>query len=306
MRDYYDDEPAFGRTMGKVAFAAAVVVIGYFGYNQFAASGTTTAPTAAAASDPTTAPTAAPVAAPATTAPLAPSTTEPQQASQSPVPPSTAVAADPSTAAPRPSSSSTSTTTPARSDVATTEAPPATLPDGSAAPVVAIFDVDTITLAGAVPSQAAADRLTALAVANSKTPAAVIDLLSIDPTVPEGVGIRVVELNSSRFPAGSAEVLPPHAAELDRMATVMNALPNVTVLVIGHADQVGSEENNFAISEQRAQAVVHYLVGQGIDASRLSSRAVGESDLLSVADDETSLALNRRTEFIVYGALIGA
>ena len=157
-----------------------------------------------------------------------------------------------------------------------------------------------------MPSQAAADRLTALAVANSKTPAVVIDLLTIDPTVPGGVGIRVVELNSSRFPAGSADVLPAHAAELDRMATVIDTLPNVTVLVIGHADQVGSEENNFAISEQRAQSVVHYLVGQGIDASRLSSRAVGESDLLSVDDDDTSLALNRRTEFIVYGALIEA
>ena len=304
MRDYYDDEPAFGRTMGKVAFAAAVVVIGYFGYNQFTASGTTTAPTAAAASDPTTAPATTPATAPAT-APVAPATTEPQQASDPPVPPSITVAADRSTAAPHPATSSTSTT-PAQPAEASTEAPPATLPDGSTAPVVAIFDVDTITLAGAVPSQAAADRLTALAVANSKTPAAVIDLITIDPTVPAGVGIRVVELNSSRFPAGSAEVLPAHATELDRMATVMNALPNVTVLVIGHADQVGSEENNFAISEQRAQAVVHYLVGQGIDASRLSSRAVGESDLLSVADDETSLALNRRTEFIVYGALIAA
>jgi outer membrane protein OmpA-like peptidoglycan-associated protein len=302
MRDYYDDEPAFGRTMGKVAFAAAVVVIGYFGYNQFTASGTTTAPTAAAASDSTTAPATAPAAAPAT----APATTEPQRASDPPVPPSTTVAADRSAPAPRPATSSTSTTTPAGPAEASAGAPPATLPDGSAAPVAAIFDVDTITLAGAVPSQAAADRLTALAVANSKTPAAVIDLITVDPAVPEGVGIRVVELNSSRFPAGSAEVLPAHATELDRMATVMNALPNVTVLVIGHADQVGSQQNNFAISEQRAQAVVHYLVGQGIDASRLSSRAVGESDLLSVADDETSLALNRRTEFIVYGALVGA
>jgi outer membrane protein OmpA-like peptidoglycan-associated protein len=309
MRDYYDDEPAFGRTMGKVAFAAAVVVIGYFGYNQFVASGTVTTPTAAAASDPTpstvtpttpataqTAPATAPVTAPAA------STTDPQLASDPPAPPSTAV--EPGADVP-PQQAST-TTTPTAEAAGTAEARPATLPDGSAAPVVAIFDTDTITLAGAVRSQASAERLTALAVANSKTPAAVIDLLTIDPTVPEGVGIRVVELNSSRFPAGSAEVLPAHATELDRMAAVMNALPNVTVLVIGHADQVGSEDANFAISEQRAQAVVHYLVGQGIDASRLSSRAVGESDLLSVDDDETSLALNRRTEFIVYGALVGA
>jgi outer membrane protein OmpA-like peptidoglycan-associated protein len=43
----------------------------------------------------------------------------------------------------------------------------------------------------------------------------------------------------------------------------------------------------------------------GIDASRLSSRAVGESDLLSLNDDETALELNRRTEFVIYGTLLG-
>ena len=301
MRDYYDDEPTIRRTMGKAAFAAAVLVIGYFGYNQFVASGSVATPTAAAASEPAPAPSSVPASAPATVtvaaSATAPPTSEPAAAAVTTetVPATDATAAPAATVPPA--------ITPEGSSDTPVSAPPATLPDGSTAPVVAIFDVDTITLAGAVPDQAAAERLTALAVANSKTPASVINLLTIDPSVPDGVGIRVVELNSSRFPAGSAEVLPAHGAELDRMAAVMNALPNVTALVIGHADQVGSEQNNFALSEERAQAVVHYLVGQGIDASRLSSRAVGESDLLSVGDDATSLALNRRTEFIVYGAL---
>jgi outer membrane protein OmpA-like peptidoglycan-associated protein len=337
MRDYYDDEPTIWRTTGKVAFAGAVLVIGYFGYNQFVASGSVVTPTAAAASAPTTAPTTAPSSALAATG-LDPVAVSTEPAPDATVPPTTIAATPATPAAPEPQAAPTAPTTtttaqgPTAADATalpttstTTSvpvvgrgpgtaaaptgsagAPPATLPDGSAAPVVAIFDVDTITLAGAVPDQAAADRLTALAVANSKTPAAVINLLTIDSAVPDGVGIRVVELNSSRFPAGSADVLPAHGAELDRMAAVMNALPNVTVLVIGPADQVGSEQNNFALSEQRARAVVHYLVDQGIDASRLSSRAVGESDLLSVDDDATSLALNRRTEFVVYGALVGA
>jgi outer membrane protein OmpA-like peptidoglycan-associated protein len=194
--------------------------------------------------------------------------------------------------------SSTTTTQPAD------EAPHSTLPDGSAAPVVAIFDVDTITLAGAVPSQEARERLSALALANSKTPASIIDLLTIDPAVPESVGVRVVELTSERFPEGSAEIRMAHAAELNRLADVMSALPNVSALVVGHADQIGSEDNNFALSEERARAVVSYLVDRGVEPSRLSSRAVGESDLLSVNSDEASLALNRRTEFILYGLLV--
>ena len=172
-------------------------------------------------------------------------------------------------------------------------------------PVLAIFDTDTITLSGTVPSQAAAERLAQLAIANSKTPAALVQFLAINPDVPANVGVRVIEMNSSRFPAGTADILPDHGRELDRIGAVMNALPNTTVLVIGHADQRGSAEANFAVSEARARAVVTHLVDYGIDAERLSSRAVGENDLLSLNDDETALELNRRTEFVIYGTLLG-
>jgi outer membrane protein OmpA-like peptidoglycan-associated protein len=185
-----------------------------------------------------------------------------------------------------------------------TPVPYPTLPDGSPEPVLAIFDTNTITLSGAVPSEAAKERLAALAIANSKTPAELLDLMTINPAVPINVGVRVLELTSTRFPEGSAEIRPEHAAEFDRVANVLNALPNVTVLVVGHADQRGDEERNYRLSEERAQAVVNYLVSKGIAASRLSSRAVGESDLLSIADDDAALALNRRTEFVFYGLLI--
>jgi len=221
-----------------------------------------------------------------------PDTTSPGTTSPAPMTPGTSA----------PSTTTTTTTTTST----TLPAPPNTLPDGSSVPVVAIFDTDTITLAGAVPSQAAADRLTMLAQANSKTPAAVIDLLTIDATVPIGVGVRVIELTSSRFPAGEATITLRHGAELLRMVAVMNALPTVSVLVVGHADQVGSDTTNMELSEDRADAVVDFMVDQGIDPARLSARAVGESDLLSLADDEAALALNRRTEFVVYGALLDA
>jgi OOP family OmpA-OmpF porin len=173
-------------------------------------------------------------------------------------------------------------------------------------PVIAVFDRDSVTIAGAVPSEAAKATLGNLAIANSKFPDARIEnLLTINPAVPASVGVRVIELNSARFPSGTADILPEHAAELDRVARVLAALPHVTALIIGHSDQVGDEATNFALSEARARSVVTYLVGQGISPSRLSSRGVGELDLLSINDDATSLALNRRTEFIFYGLIIG-
>ena len=181
-----------------------------------------------------------------------------------------------------------------------------TVPDGSPAPAVALFDVESITLTGAVPDQAAKDRLQALAIANAKPGQAtnVANLLTINPAVPRSVGVRVVELTSVRFPEGSAQILPPHALELDRAVSIMNALPNITALVIGHADQRGDDLTNFALSEQRANAVRNYISGHGISPARLSSRAVGEADLLTLNNDAAALALNRRTEFVFNGLLI--
>jgi outer membrane protein OmpA-like peptidoglycan-associated protein len=185
------------------------------------------------------------------------------------------------------------------------EAPYETLPDGSPAPVVALYDVSTITLTGAVPDQAAKDRLQVLAIGNAKPGQdTVANFLTINPSVPRHVGVRVVELTSVRFPEGSAEVLPPHALELDRVVSIMNALPNVTALVIGHADQRGSDLSNYEISEERADAVVDYIAGHGIEPSRLSSRAVGETDLLTLNNEPAALELNRRTEFVFYGLLL--
>jgi outer membrane protein OmpA-like peptidoglycan-associated protein len=179
------------------------------------------------------------------------------------------------------------------------------MPDGSPVPIVAIFDDDRITLVGAVPSLEAADRLTQLAIANSQFPNLPVDSrLTVNPNVPVGVGVRVLELNSVRFPTGSAEILPEHAAQFDRVAAIMNALPNISATVVGHADQRGDEVTNLVLAQRRADAVVGYLISRGIDGSRLSARSVGEADLLTVDDDEASLALNRRTEFIFYGLLV--
>jgi outer membrane protein OmpA-like peptidoglycan-associated protein len=161
-----------------------------------------------------------------------------------------------------------------------------------------------VIIDGAVPTQEAADRLEALAVANAKGPAVVTSRVTIDPAVPADVGIRVIELQSLRFPSGSSEIVPEHAVEFDRVAGVMNALPDTTVLVIGHADQLGPEDANLTLSQARADAVVAYLVGQGIAADRLSAQGVGETDLLAEDLGEETLALNRRTEFVFYGVLV--
>ena len=194
--------------------------------------------------------------------------------------------------------------------VATPSTAPAsyeTLPDGSPVPVLAIFDGQLVTLSGAVPSEAAAERLRVLALANSTVPSAdVASFLTVDPSVPVGVGVRVIEMNSARFPEGSPAISVEHAAQLNRVVAIMTALPNITVKVIGHADQRGDDTANFELSTERARAAADYLASQGVDPFRLSSRGAGESDLLTLNNDEAALALNRRTEFVFSGLLVDA
>ena len=126
---------------------------------------------------------------------------------------------------------------------------------------------------GCVPDADSKAKLESLAVANARDDtqrSQVINNLTINPAVPRDVGARVVELTSARFPDGSATVSLEQAAELNRVVNVMNLLPNISALVIGHADQRGSEVANYVLSSQRAQAVVNYMVSQGIDPARLS------------------------------------
>lgn len=179
------------------------------------------------------------------------------------------------------------------------------LPDGSPVPVLGIYDGELITLSGVVPSEAAADRLRTLAIAFSKVPdAEIASFITIDPTMPANVGVRVIEMNSIRFPEGTPAVSAEHALELDRVALMMTALPQVTTLVIGHADQRGDSDVNFKLSADRARAAADYIASQGVDPTRLSSRGAGESDLLTLNNDAAALALNRRTEFVVSGLLV--
>ena len=110
--------------------------------------------------------------------------------------------------------------------------------------------------------------------------------------------------NSARFPEGSADILPVYALELYRVVTVMKALPNISVVVVGHADQRGSYVTNFAISDERARAVVNYLLFLGISPTRLSSLAAGESDLVRCRRRCRGPPRDRRTEFIFSGLLI--
>lgn len=201
--------------------------------------------------------------------------------------------------------STSATTTPSTAPLPPESGSYATLPDGSPVPVLVIFDGELITVSGVVPTEAAVERLRVIALAYNTVPGArVATFVTVDPVVPVGVGVRMIDTSSAPFAEGSPGVSAEYIAQLDRIVVLMNSVPNVTVDVIGHTDQTGDDDVNFELSTQRARGTTDYLTSSGIDPSRLSSRGAGASDLLTLNTDEAALALNRRTEFVYFGLLV--
>jgi outer membrane protein OmpA-like peptidoglycan-associated protein len=100
--------------------------------------------------------------------------------------------------------------------------------------------------------------------------------------------------------------LKPEAREkLARVSGILLAYPDLKVQVEGYTDNVGSEEYNQKLSNQRADTVHDFLVSQNVPAANVTAQGHGASD--PVADNSTSSgrAQNRRVELIVTGAAIG-
>lgn len=75
--------------------------------------------------------------------------------------------------------------------------------------------------------------------------------------------------------------------------------PNVFIELASHTDNVGSKNYNLNLSQKRAQSVVDYLVGKGIDKNRLIARGYGEQKPIADNNTDSGRAQNRRTEFKV-------
>jgi outer membrane protein OmpA-like peptidoglycan-associated protein len=90
---------------------------------------------------------------------------------------------------------------------------------------------------------------------------------------------------------------------LDNVASVLRAQPNLKVRVEGHTDDVGNDAYNKDLSQRRADAVVTYLVEQGVPSERLTAVGYGEEKPLDLRRSRKARATNRRVEFnIVSGA----
>lgn len=117
--------------------------------------------------------------------------------------------------------------------------------------------------------------------------------------VPEEVKAFTGAIKGITFDSGKATIRPSSYATLDKAVEVMTQFPGLQLRVEGHTDDQGTDEDNQQLSQERADAVVAYLVDKGIAQDRLIAQGFGESK--PVADNGTSAgrAKNRRIEFAI-------
>jgi len=111
--------------------------------------------------------------------------------------------------------------------------------------------------------------------------------------------IKALNLQIINFATGSNQIPDENKAILDKAATLLKTAKDAKLTVAGYTDSTGNADSNKALSQKRAQAVVDYIVSQGVDAAQLT--AVGHGADNPVADNATEEGRfkNRRIEFSV-------
>ncbi|MGE0771127.1 MAG: OmpA family protein [Cyclobacteriaceae bacterium] len=87
--------------------------------------------------------------------------------------------------------------------------------------------------------------------------------------------------------------------ELNKVVDFLRQNPSVEIEISGHTDNKGSDTYNESLSQGRSQAVVDYLISQGIESYRLSAHGYGESKPIDTNDTDEGRANNRRVEFTI-------
>jgi outer membrane protein OmpA-like peptidoglycan-associated protein len=115
----------------------------------------------------------------------------------------------------------------------------------------------------------------------------------------------IVNMSDVLFDFNKYTLKPEAREKLAKVSGILLAYPGLKLQVEGYTDNIGSDEYNQKLSEQRASGVREYLVSQSVKDGNVTATGYGKSD--PIADNSTSAgrAENRRVQLVVSGDAIG-
>jgi outer membrane protein OmpA-like peptidoglycan-associated protein len=116
----------------------------------------------------------------------------------------------------------------------------------------------------------------------------------------------IVSLSDVLFDTGRFSLKPGAREKLAKVAGILLAYPGLNIEVGGYTDNVGTDDMNQTLSENRAGSVRDYLVQQGVLANSVSSRGFGNTLPVASNDNSAGRQQNRRVELLVSGEAIGS
>ncbi len=112
----------------------------------------------------------------------------------------------------------------------------------------------------------------------------------------DGNNIRLIMPGNITFQTDSADINSGFYATLNSVAKVLKKFDNTTVMVMGFTDSTGSVAYNQTLSQNRAQSVASYLMGQGVKSTRFEVLGMGISNPIASNATAEGRAQNRRVE----------
>ncbi|MFR2859522.1 MAG: OmpA family protein [Alistipes ihumii] len=111
--------------------------------------------------------------------------------------------------------------------------------------------------------------------------------------------IKVTFNDKILFATGKSDLSDASRSALGKFAASLAQSPETDIAIYGHTDNTGSRAVNQKLSEERAQAVANYLIGQKVDPVRITTRGLAYDSPIADNSTEEGRAQNRRVEILI-------
>jgi outer membrane protein OmpA-like peptidoglycan-associated protein len=116
----------------------------------------------------------------------------------------------------------------------------------------------------------------------------------------------IVNMSDVLFDTAQYTLKPGAREKLAKVSGIILAHPGLKIAIEGHTDNVGGEEYNMKLSENRANAVRSYLVSQGLNSGIVTAQGFGKSRPVTDNGTAAGRQQNRRVEMVVSGEMLGS